>query len=70
MDKKSAIKLIQDTFQNSFDEGRFNQFVKNLLNHIAETPSTVYRGNIIPDAYKPYIQILDRLGKYQDPEEK
>ncbi|HDH11056.1 MAG TPA: class I SAM-dependent DNA methyltransferase, partial [Nitrospirae bacterium] len=70
MGRTSAIKLIQDTFQHSFNEARFYKFVNNLLNHIELTPSTVYRGNLIPDAYKPYIQTLDRLGKYKDPEEK
>ncbi len=70
MDKDSAINLIQDTFQNSFKEERYFNFANNLLNHIEETPSTIYRGNLIPDAYKPYIHTLARLGKYEDPEEK
>ena len=70
MGRTSAIKLIQDTFQHSFNKDRFHNFAINLLNHIELTPSTIYRGNIIPDAYKPYIQTLDRLGKYEDPEEK
>ncbi len=34
MDKNSAINLIQDTFQNSFKEERYFNFVNNLLNHI------------------------------------
>jgi hypothetical protein len=70
MDKQTAINIIRDTFQHSFNKERFHNFVNNLLNHIEPTPSTVYRGNLIPDAYKPYIQTLDRLGKYEDPEEK
>jgi len=70
MDKHSAIKLIKDTFQNPFDKGRYFYFIKNLLNHIEETPSTIYRGNIIPDAYEKYIHTLDRIGKYQDSKEK
>ncbi len=68
MDKNSALNLIRETFQNPFDKLRFTWFIKNLLNHIEETPSTVYRGNIIPDAYKPYIHTLDRIGKYKDAE--
>jgi len=51
MDKNPAINLIQDTSLNSFKEERFFNFVNNLLNHIEMTPSTVYRGNLIPDAY-------------------
>ncbi|ODS33594.1 MAG: type IIS restriction/modification enzyme - site-specific DNA methyltransferase (adenine specific) [Candidatus Scalindua rubra] len=69
MEKQSAINLIRETFQNTFDKGRFSKFIKELLNHIEETPTTVYRGNIIPDAYKPYINTLDRIGKYGDVDE-
>ena len=66
MEKQTAIKLINDTLENPFDKGRFSLFLKELFNHIEETPSTVYRGNLIPDAYKPYVSTLDRIGKYQD----
>ena len=30
MDKESAINLIKETFENSFDEGRFTNFINNL----------------------------------------
>jgi len=68
MNKDTAKRLVQETLQNSFDKERFTYFVRNLLNHIKETPQTIYRGNFIPDAYKPYIKTLDRIGKYEDPE--
>jgi len=68
MNKDTAKRLVQETLQNSFDKERFTFFVKNLLNHIKETPQTIYRGNFIPDAYKPYIKTLDRIGKYEDTE--
>jgi hypothetical protein len=57
---------VRNTFESSFEKGRFGLFLKDLFNHIEETPSTVYRGNLIPDAYKPYVSTLDRIGKYQD----
>jgi len=68
MDKDTAKKLVQETLQDSFDKERFTFFAKNLLNHIEETPQTIYRGNYIPDAYEPYINTLERIGKYEDPE--
>jgi len=68
MDKNQAIKLIQDTFQSPFEDNRFKLFIKNLLKKIEETPSTIYRGNIIPDSYEPYIQVMKRIGKYTDNE--
>ncbi|MBI4848031.1 MAG: N-6 DNA methylase [Nitrospirae bacterium] len=66
MDKQQAQDIVRNTFENPFDKGRFGLFLKDLFNHIEETPSTVYRGNLIPDAYKPYVSTLDRIGKYQD----
>ncbi|MBU2564243.1 N-6 DNA methylase [Patescibacteria group bacterium] len=65
MDKNFAIQQIKEVFENPFDKGRFIGFIKNLFNHIEEK-SFVYRGNYIPDAYKPYIQTLERIGKYED----
>lgn len=71
MDKPTAQQLIKKTFQNPFDRERFHGFIKNLLNHIEETPNTVYQGNRIPDAYEPYIKKLERIGRYKgDPENK
>jgi len=67
MDTDSAKNLIRETFQNPFDKTRFINFSKNLLNHLQEA-TFVYRGNYIPDAFKQYIQSLERIGKYQDPE--
>jgi len=70
MDKNSAKKLIKDTLENPFDKSKFTPFIKNLLNHIEETPQTNYYGNLVPDAYKPYINSLNRIGKYTDPDGK
>jgi len=69
MEKNSAAKIISQTFQNPFNKDSFVYFIKNLLNHI-EPASFIYRGNFIPDAYKPYIKTLERIGKYQDKDDK
>jgi len=65
MDKQQALTIIKTTFENSFDKDMFTGFAKNLLNQIEDAPFT-YRGNFIPDAYKPYIASLKRIGKYTD----
>jgi len=63
MDKESAINLIKDTFENSFDEGRFTNFVNNLFNKITLAPFE-YKGAYIPEAYNKYINKYKRIGKY------
>lgn len=69
MDKQQAQNLIRETFENPFDKDRFSNFVKNLLNK-PEEAYVPYRGNYIPDAYKPTISSLERLYKYSDGEHK
>ena len=69
MDKEQARKLIKETFENPFNKTRFTTFIKNLLNRIEEAPFT-YQGQYVPDAYKPYISVLERIGKYSDGEHK
>ncbi|PIU56908.1 MAG: restriction endonuclease [Chloroflexi bacterium CG07_land_8_20_14_0_80_45_17] len=66
MDKQTAAKIIRDTFEKPFDKGRFINFSKNLVNFLDDSSNFVYQGNYIPDAYKPYIHTLERIGKYQD----
>lgn len=70
METTAARNLVKDTFENGFDKSRFYYFIKNLLNEIEEEDKDkfIYRGNFIPDAYKPYIKTLERIGKYQDPQ--
>jgi len=69
MEKSSAAKIVSQTFQNPFNKDSFVYFIKSLLNHIEPAPF-VYRGKYIPDAYKPYIKTLERIGKYQDKNDK
>ncbi len=67
MNKQQAQQIIRDTFEGPFDKGRFINFIKNLLNRIDDAPFT-YLGNYIPDAYKQYINKLERIGKCSDGE--
>ena len=65
MDKQQARNLITETFEQPFEKARFTAFIKNLLNRIEDAPFT-YKGQFIPDAYKPHISALERIGKFSD----
>ncbi len=67
MNKQQAQQLIHDTFETTFDKGRFSGFVRNLLNHIEDAPFT-YQGNYIPEKFRQYVKTLERIGKYNDGE--
>ena len=69
IDKQQAQELIKETFESSFDESGFTNFIKNLLNRIDDAPF-IYQGNYIPDDYKQYIKTLERIGKFSDGENR
>jgi type I restriction-modification system DNA methylase subunit len=66
MERQAAVKLIRDTFESSFDKGRFINLSKNLFKYLDGSKNFTYQGNIIPDAYEKSVQSLERVGKYQD----
>ena len=65
MNREQAKALIRNVFENKFNKDTFVVFIKNLLNEI-EDKRFIYQGNYIPDAFKPYITSLERIGKYND----
>ncbi len=67
MDRQSAVSLIRETCQNSFQKEKFYSFLRNLLNEFEDAPFS-YRGNLIPDAFENYIGSFERIGKYEDQE--
>ena len=69
MQKQAARKLVQETLQGSFNKERFVYLVKNILNHVEEAPFT-YKGNFIFDDFADSIRLVERVGKYQGPDEK
>ncbi|QQR66087.1 MAG: Eco57I restriction-modification methylase domain-containing protein [Candidatus Brocadia sp.] len=69
MDKHQAQNIIKETFESAFDKERFVGFIKNLLKRIEES-SFIYQGQFIPDAYKSYISSLERIGKFNDGENR
>src|SRR3989338_3062625 len=68
MQKAQAQNKIKETFENPFEEARFRDFIRNLLNHIEEEDNHPYSGQFIATAFQPYISTLKRIGKYSDGE--
>ncbi len=66
MDQQAAKRLIESTFNNSFDDAKFRVFIRNLLNDINEAKAFEQHGQFIPDSFKPYITQYKRVGKYFD----
>jgi hypothetical protein len=69
MNKQQAIDLVKETFESPFEKGQFANFIGNLLNEY-ERDEFTYTGKYIPDSYKDYVTKYERLGKYEDSEEK
>ncbi|MFS8085252.1 MAG: helicase-related protein, partial [Acidobacteriota bacterium] len=67
MDSVQARSLIRDTLTESFDKGRFQHLVRNLLNHIDESKATRWNTTYVKDAFKPRVNRFERLATYTDP---
>ena len=68
MDRQAATRLIGDTFNFPFDEGRFRNFAINLLNDVNEQKGFAYIfGTYIRHSFKNHIAKYRRLGTYIDP---
>ena len=70
MDKQQAISIIKNTFENPFERERFIGFIKNLLKRIEEDRIPQRQGQFIPEAYRQYISTLERIGKFNDGENR
>lgn len=72
MEKSSAIRIIKNTFEKSFDKEQYRRFIKELFNHLDESNNFFWAGNRIPNAgaFQPFINSIERVGKYQDADGK
>ena len=70
MDQQAAKRLIQDTFSQPFDEGRFRLLMINLLNDIDESKAQRWNTTYVKDAFKPHVQRYERLGTYTSPKKE
>ena len=69
MDKHTAQKLVQKTLGNSFNKEDFVYLVKNILNYLQDAPFS-YTGNLIFDDFADSVRLIQRVGKYVDPDGK
>ena len=70
MNKEQARRTIKNTFESSFDKIKFINFAKDLLNQYDESKAFHLHGCYIPDSFKNFIKIYERVGTYVDPEGK
>ena len=69
MKKVEAMKLVDDTFTQPYDEKRFRFFANNLFHEYEPLTEKACAGRYIPDAFKNSIVSYKRLAKFNDPEE-
>lgn len=68
MKKEQAVKLIEQVFDQKFDETRFSQFCVNLFNDFNITKTTpVQTGKYIYEPYIDHIKSFKRIGQYVSP---
>src|SRR5438094_5948069 len=67
MESSQARSLIRETLTQPFEKGRFQSFVRNLLNHIDESKATRWTKTYVKDAFKPRVKWFERLATYTDP---
>src|SRR5262245_57654859 len=65
MELTQARTLIEDTFKKAFEKSRFQNFVRNLLNHLDESKAAPMA---VPDAFAAHVRSCRRLGTYESPE--
>lgn len=68
MQRNEAVQLIQQTFEASYDEGRFRRFIKEIF-HTVEERDDSYAGTLIPAAYRDAIKSYKYLFKYTTPDQ-
>jgi hypothetical protein len=68
MKREQAIRIVRETFESSFDRGRFTNFIKDLLNEADFSKSFSYKGNLIFDDFDKHISLFERVAKYSDGE--
>ena len=64
MDKQSAIRLLDETFNSDFDLNGFIKFVKELFNNFTVRQKECTK--FIASQYKEYIASFDKIGDYEN----
>jgi hypothetical protein len=69
MDKQQARQLIKDTFEHTFDKGRFTTFIKNFLNSIDESKAFHARG-YEKEMFRKVVKTYERIGTFITPNDE
>ncbi len=70
MNKEQARNLVRQTLTQSFDKGRFRNFVLELLNQFDESKAFTANRTYIKDAFKKHVARFERLGTYSSPDDE
>ena len=72
MDTATAKKLVLETLEGPFNKECFADLTRNMLNHIEDAPFPpgAYRGRYIWHDFADSIQLIERVGKFIDPDDK
>jgi len=68
MNRDQSYALISQTFTQSFDKARFQNFAVNLLNQIDATKAQAWSSSYVKDAFKNHVTRYERLGTYTSPD--
>lgn len=68
MNRDQSYTLIRQTFTQSFDKTRFQNFAVNLLNRIDESKAKAWNSTYIKDAFKNHVSRYERLGTFTSPD--
>jgi type I restriction-modification system DNA methylase subunit len=68
MNRDQARDFVVQTFTQSFDKGRFGNFVVNIVKHIDESKAGTWNSQYVKDAFKNHVHRYERLGTYTSPD--
>lgn len=68
MNYDEAQKIVQETFENDFNEARFSYFIRNLLDIEVKPFPRPRAGAYIPTPFSDQVKKYQRIGKYIDPQ--
>lgn len=67
MKHDEAQQLVEQTFKSPFSKDNFDGFIRNLLQGIEPSSTSVVAGAQLPKGFEDHIVSITRLGKYVDP---
>ena len=70
MENNDARRIIKNTFEQEFNEGRYSHLIRNMLEFNESTAFNARVGYNIPKAFRDHIKKYHRVGKYIDPNGK